>query len=161
DGEIVRRSPVVLALVAPHVAPRVELPLRVSHGALPHSGVPDGAAAGEPAAAAPGPAAESAALREALRLRVRWVQELTGRTAWELGRRLAAGAGLPGPGLVRPLRLDELDAVVTARAVVVPELATGHEHVEGEPLPARFQISDRGRPVPVHAGNGGAGAGTG
>ena len=30
----------------------------------------------------------TAVAREALRLRVRWVQELTGRAAWELGRRL-------------------------------------------------------------------------
>jgi pyruvate,water dikinase len=160
DGEIVRRSPVVLALVAPHVAPRAELPPRVSIGALPPGGVPAGAAAGEPAPPAPGPA-ESAALREALRLRVRWVQELTGRAAWELGRRLAAGGNLPEPELVRHLRLDELDAVVTARASVVPDLATGHAHSEGEPLPARFQISDRGRPVPVHADSEGAGSGTG
>ena len=29
-------------------------------------------------------------IREALRLRVRWIQELSGRAAWELGERLAA-----------------------------------------------------------------------
>jgi len=150
DGEIVRRSPVVLALTAPRVAPRVELPPRVSPGALPPVG-----------SAADAPAAESAALREALRLRVRWLQELTGRAAWELGRRLAAGGALPEPELVRHLRLDDLDAVVTSRAVVVPGLLTGHVHAEGEPLPARFQLSDRGRPVPVHADEDGGGDGTG
>lgn len=153
DGEIVRRSPVVLALTAPRVAPRVELPPRVSPGALP----PVGGAG----SAADAPAAESAALREALRLRVRWLQELTGRAAWELGRRLAAGGALPEPELVRHLRLDDLDAVVTSRAVVVPGLVTGHVHAEGEPLPARFQLSDRGRPVPVHADEDGGGDGTG
>ena len=161
DGEIVRRSPVVLALVPPHVAPRAELPPRVAPGALPPGGVSAGAAAGEPATPAPDPAAESAALREALRLRVRWLQELTGRAAWELGRRLAAAGSLPEPELVRHMRLDELDAVVTLRAVVVPALATGHAHAEGEPLPARFQISDRGRAVPAHPGKGGGGDGTG
>ena len=37
-------------------------------------------------------------LREALRLRVRWIQELSGRAAWALGERLAAADGLPAPG---------------------------------------------------------------
>ena len=159
DSEILRRSPVVLALVAPHVAPRAELPSRGASGELP----PGRAPTGSPDALDPDRgtgAAASAALREALRLRVRWLHELTGRAAWELGLRLASSGALPEPELVRHLRLDDLDAVVTKRATVVPELVAAHVHDEGESLPSRFQVSDRGRAVPVHAA-GGADEGTG
>ena len=50
--------------------------------------------------------------REALRLRARWVQELTARVAWELGQRLTMVGRLSAPGAVRGLTVDELDAVV-------------------------------------------------
>ncbi len=159
DGEIVRRSPVVLALVAPHVAPRAVLPPGVSAAAVP-PGTRGPGPMPDPTAGTTRETGEAAALREALRLRVRWLHELTGRAAWELGRRLASVGGLPDPELVRHLRLEELDAIVTARAVAVPAVAAAHDHDESEPLPARFQVTDRGRAVPVQADDG-RGAGTG
>jgi pyruvate,water dikinase len=145
DAEILERSPVVLTLVPPRVAPSPALPPEVTAlgGADLAGGTDDGV------------------LREALRLRVRWVQELAGRAAWALGERLAAAGALPEPELVRHLHLDDLDAVVAGRASVVPALV---EAEPGPPLPARFQLSDLGRPIRTAAAGepgGGTGAGGG
>jgi phosphohistidine swiveling domain-containing protein len=149
DREILIRSPVVLGLVAPRVAPGPVLPKEataITLGTDAESGNDNGI------------------LREALRLRVRWLQELSGRAAWALGERLAACCDLPEPELIRHMSLDHVEAVATKRAAVVPALVAGHEHDFGAPLPARFQISDLGKPVraegPPEAG-GGTGAGGG
>jgi pyruvate,water dikinase len=151
DDEVLARSPIVLALAPPRVAPRPALPAEVS--AL-HLG-PE--ASGDDAN-------DNGLLREALRLRVRWVQEVSGRAAWALGERLAASGALPRPGLIRHLDLAHLEAVATKRAVIVSDLVSDHEHEAGSPLPALFQISDRGRPIRVQRGQevgGGTGAGGG
>ncbi|MDQ3680931.1 MAG: PEP-utilizing enzyme [Actinomycetota bacterium] len=149
DKEILFRSPVVLGLTAPRVAPAPELPpvaATISMGADGESGNDNGI------------------LREALRLRVRWLQELSGRAAWALGERLAATDDLPEPELIRHMSLSHIEAVVTKCAVVVPALVTGHEHDFGAPLPARFQISDLGQAIALqsaHEAGGGTGAGGG
>jgi rifampicin phosphotransferase len=151
DDEVLARSPIVLALAPPRVAPRPALPGDVS--AL-HLG-PDGS--GEDAN-------DNGLLREALRLRVRWVQELSGRTAWVLGERLAASGALPRPGLIRHLDLAHIEAVATKRALIVADLVSDHEHEGGAPLPAWFQLSDIGRPIRVQSAQevgGGTGAGGG
>jgi pyruvate,water dikinase len=90
-------------------------------------------------------------LREALRLRVRWVQELSGRAAWELGERLASVGQLTEPELIRHMTLEHVEAVATNRAVVIPALVQSHDHDFGAPLPARFQLSDRGKVVRIQA----------
>ena len=59
-------------------------------------------------------------LREALRLRVRWIQELSGRAAWALGERLTAAGDLTEPELIRHMTLEHIEAVATKRAVLVP-----------------------------------------
>ena len=103
-------------------------------------------------------------LREALRLRVRWVQELTGRAAYELGVRLTEEGDLVEPEMIRHMTLDHVEAVFTKRAVVVPALVQTHLHHFGAPLPAMFQMSDRGKVIPVqgdHEVGGGTGAGGG
>ena len=43
------------------------------------------------------PVATRGIVREALRLRVRWVQEISGRAAWELGVRLTPPTTSPSP----------------------------------------------------------------
>jgi rifampicin phosphotransferase len=149
DDEILRRSPIVLALVPPRVAPRPELPPAAT--ALNLRGDVDGGNA-------------NGILRESLRLRVRWLHELTGRAAWELGERLARSGGLDEPGLVRHLGLDHVEAIATKRAVLAPAQVAAHEHDDGEPLPAWFQLSDLGRPIRTRHGDeagGGTGAGGG
>ena len=149
DKEILARSPTVLALTAPRVAPEPELPeeataLHVTTGCQSCS--------------------DAGIVREALRLRVRWVQEVSGRAAWELGVRLAAADDLTEPELIRHMNLEHVESVATKRAVVIPKLVSVHEHVFGEPLPAWFQLSDLGRPIRAQCASevgGGTGAGGG
>jgi pyruvate,water dikinase len=149
DREVLEASPVVLALTPPRVGPHPELPA----DATPmHLGT-DGESGND-----------NGILREALRLRVRWVQELTGRAAWELGVRLTESGDLVEPDMIRHMTLEHVEAVFTHRAVVVPGLVQTHLHNFGAPLPARFQISDRGKAVPVQDDReveGGTGAGGG
>ncbi len=151
DQEILARSPTVLALTAPRVAPEPELPAETD--ALPVS-------------TACQACSDEGIAREALRLRVRWVQEVSGRAAWELGVRLAAAGDLTEPELIRHMSLEHVESVATKRAVLVPKLVSTHEHVFGEPLPAWFQLSDLGKPIRAQCasevgGGTGAGGGTG
>ncbi len=149
DTEIVLRSPAVLALTAPRIAAKAELPVDATAVDLG-----DGSAG----------ANENGILREALRLRVRWIQELSGRAVWELGERMVVGGQLSSPELIRHVTLDHLEAVATKRAVLVPALANTHQEGFGEPLPSWFQLSDRGLPIRVQCADevgGGTGAGGG
>jgi pyruvate,water dikinase len=82
DEQILRRSPVVLALTAPRVAAGTTLPAEAAAVYTSEDG-----SGGN----------DNGILREALRLRVRWVQELSGRAAWELGVRLTSSGHLPEP----------------------------------------------------------------
>ncbi|HET7722516.1 MAG TPA: PEP-utilizing enzyme, partial [Acidimicrobiales bacterium] len=107
-------------------------------------------------APAGGDAADQAAvLREALRLRARWLQELTARAAWELGERLAARDAVTSAGVVRWLRMPELvQAVATGEVPAdAPARAGGRG---GAPLPARFRLTADGTVAPAgrpsHAG---------
>ena len=151
DKEILARSPTVLALTAPRVAPEPALPAEATalHVTTSCQSCND-----------------AGIVREALRLRVRWVQEVSGRAAWELGVRLALAGDLTEPELIRHMSLEHVESVATKRAVVVPKLVSVHEHVFGEPLPAWFQLSDRGKPIRAQCasevgGGTGAGGGTG
>jgi rifampicin phosphotransferase len=149
DREILERSPVVLALTAPRVAPAPDLPAEASSLHLTSDGDTGN---------------DNGILREALRLRVRWIQELSGRAAWALGERLTVTCQLTEPELVRHMSLDHLEAVATKRAVVIPSLVAKHEHDFGKPLPAWFQISDLGKPIRAQCASevgGGTGAGGG
>lgn len=151
DPEIVVRSPAVLALTAPKVAPAPILPEEATSVAMPPP--PDCQTC-----------CDNGILREALRLRVRWLQELSGRAAWELGERLTASGDLTKPELIRHMTLEHLEAVATKRAVVVPSLVANHHHDFGAPLPAWFQLSDTGKAIRMQcrdAVGGGTGAGGG
>ena len=133
DQEILARSPAVLALTGPQVARSPVLPAEAATLYIPT------AESGQRCS-------NNGIIREALRLRVRWVQEISGRAAWELGERLAATGDLPEPELIRHMTLEHIEAVATKRAVVVPALVAGHQHNFGAPLPARFQLSETGAP---------------
>ncbi len=132
DADLVRQRPVVLSLVPPSLAGDPVLP---------------------PAPASVGPVStEPLGPREALRLRVRWVQELTARVCRELERRLAAQGALPDPDAMALLRVDEIVALVNGRGLP----ADLHERraaelagALGTPLPAEFRIGDDGSAVPV------------
>jgi pyruvate,water dikinase len=146
DTEIVHRSPAVLALSAPRVAPTAGMPPETTSIAL-GTDCENGN--------------DNGILREALRMRVRWLQELSGRAAWTLGERLTAAGDLAEPELVRHMTLAHVEAVAMRRAVVVTALV--HQHEFGPPLPARFQLSDLGRAIRVNEDEtcGGTGAGGG
>jgi pyruvate,water dikinase len=154
DREILSRSPVVLALVAPRIGAPVVLPSSASTATLAYD---------------PPPASRAAVERESLRLRSRWMQELVGQAALEIGRRLAARGQLADATHVRHLRFDELAEIVAHRSVAderaLAEAADRSRH-PSPGLPARFRLGDRGLPVPVTAPGGasggtGAGGGTG
>jgi phosphohistidine swiveling domain-containing protein len=159
DAEILARSPVVLALTGPKIGAEPQLPDESTTPELAPSTHTrrDGESEGE---------RDAGIVREALRLRVRWVQELEARAAWELGERLTRTGRLPAPELVRLLSLEDLAAVVSRHGEVVTDVVchrAEHGH-DASPLPARFRISDRGRPVPELSGGrtaGGTGAGGG
>lgn len=146
DADIVRLHPVVLALTAAHVGPPAPLP--------------------QVDAVLDAPASEAdraAVLREALRLRVRWLQEATASAAWELGRRWAEAETLARAEDVRALGWDELCAVAAGAAAPTPPSAAAGDRTTAPP-PARFRLGTTGAPIPVVDGGGGrdgAGAGGG
>lgn len=151
DQEVLERSPVVLALTPPRIAYRPELPV---DSFAPHLGTDSDNDNDN----------DNGILREALRLRVRWVQELTGRAAWELGVRLAKTGDLLEPDMIRHMTLDHVEAVFTKRAVVVPALVRTHLHSFGTPLPVAFRLTDRNKVMPERCADevgGGTGAGGG
>jgi pyruvate,water dikinase len=98
DEDIVRRYPVVLALTPP----------RIGGVALPAGVQPSDA----PAPSAAGDRDRNAVLREALRIRARWLQELCARAVQELARRLVERQVLRPGDDVRLLRLEELRVAV-------------------------------------------------
>jgi pyruvate,water dikinase len=104
---------------------------------------------------------DDAMLREALRLRSRWLQELTARAALVLGQRLHERGLIADVATVRALRLAELhDLVATADPIEGARSLA----LDDTPLPARFRVNDAGAPVPVRcapAASGGRGAGGG
>jgi phosphohistidine swiveling domain-containing protein len=171
--DLTRHNPVVLALTPPRVGPDAALStidLRTtaaSAGALsPSTGrsanIGTGAAVAAPVAPVPDPDSD-AVVREALRLRARWVQELTTRAAWQLGCRLVSVGVLPGQDAVRLLTLDELRSAALRR-VVPDNLTTRTDPGESaRALPAQFRLTADGRPLAVvsPSGQGSIGAGGG
>jgi phosphohistidine swiveling domain-containing protein len=144
DLEILARHPVVLSLVPPAIGATIALPDVL---VLPP--------------AVTGAAADPLVVwREALRLRVRWVQELTAVVAAELAARLVRRDLLPDADAARWLTLDELEATVTA-AVVPSDLDARRRATPAAPLPAAFRLAPGDAVVPVDLGAGGGGQGAG
>ncbi|HEY1280528.1 MAG TPA: PEP/pyruvate-binding domain-containing protein [Acidimicrobiales bacterium] len=134
-ADLVARDPVVLALLPPAIPPHDKLPeipasLASSVGALDPT--------------------MQGVVREALRLRVRWVQELMARAASELGRRAAATKLLPEPADVRTLRFEQLQALVRQQAPVTVERSDTDRRAG---LPGAFRLAADGTPVAVADGS--------
>ena len=130
DEEIVDAAPVVLALVPPRVGPTAPLPSI------------------EWAADDPPADVETLEVREALRLRARWLDELAARAAWTLGGRLAAAGTLARQEDVALLSVAELaDAVLSHARVDVTALPREQQAVP--PLPATFRLTADGDVVAV------------
>jgi pyruvate,water dikinase len=147
DEQILARSPLVLALVPPKVGAPIVLPSSSTVDRLAYDA----------------PEVESSAVqRESLRLRVRWMQELVGQAAYEIGARLARQGLLDQPEHVRHLPFDALATVVARRARPDRDALAAADlvHQGSSGLPARFQMGDRGLPIAVPQ-RGGAAGGTG
>jgi len=139
DEDIVARHPAALAVLPAALGPRPPLP-RVSLAEAP----------------TPGPLGR----REELRLRIRWVHELTRIVVGEIGTRLVVRGALSDPAHVSRLSRRELG--VALRGGPVPDRPPSAAPV---PLPSRFRLAADGTVVAEasdhRAGGVGAGGGRG
>ncbi|WBB60680.1 PEP-utilizing enzyme [Streptomyces sp. WMMC500] len=148
DAELIARHPVLLALLPPALGAAPVLPARTRW-----SGVPRGVGA--------------LPVREGLRLRIRWVQEMQSRVVAELAERLVAAGALDEAARVALLRWPELVAVAEGRGLP-RDFAERLPRPERLVLPAAFRLAG-GRPVAepgrtagaAGAAGGGQGAGGG
>lgn len=135
DDELVARHPVLLALLPPAIGARFELP--PVPATMP----------------APQEVDEQQLLREALRLRARWLQELTARAAVALGQRLYAAGRLADASAVRALTHAELQAIVRGEVAFADPAPVA---LDGAPLPAKFRMTPDGAVVAMRAQANGA-----
>jgi pyruvate,water dikinase len=153
DAELVAGSPVVLALVPPRIGAPAPLPPGVEERAR--------------SASRPEPVEGDVydlGARDALRLRARWLHELSARAATLLGARLLSQGVLADAGLVAFVSLDELRGLVEGGSA--PDDLVDRSSVKpGPPLPAAFRQSPSGAIAPVRRRGdhrpGGRGAGGG
>ena len=142
DDELVAHTPIALVLVPPQIGARPSLPsadLRTPIDATP----------------------DAMGTRELLRVRARYLQELTARAASALGEQLAA-RGLLGDALeIRWLTLDELREIVrdgtSATAAVFIRMALD----DAPPLPLSFRLAEDGSLVVERSDGEAAGRGAG
>ncbi|WP_151475912.1 PEP/pyruvate-binding domain-containing protein [Streptomyces albicerus] len=144
DAELLARHPVLLILLPPSLTHRAHLPQQTGWTAVPRG-----------IAMLP--------VREGLRLRIRWVQEMQASMVRELATRLEA-AGLEPDGQALPrlctLRWHELTAAL-AGAGQPADLARRSLRPDSPELPAVFRLAADGSPVAAHLGRAGPGAGQG
>lgn len=133
DEDLIAKEPTVLALTAPTLRARRPLP------PVAAIAVPD----------------QPLALREQLRLRVRWIHELTRAAVRELGRRLEHRGAVPAEAVPR-LALDDLAAAVRGARVEVPPATPFRT-----PVPARFRLTADGGIVAETDPGASAGVGAG
>ncbi|MFI9765444.1 PEP-utilizing enzyme [Streptomyces sp. NPDC052415] len=154
DDRLIAADPVILALTAPSLRERPRLPAPAADrppaglgtpsrptptglGAAPHPTPPLHPTPPSPASLPP---------REALRLRIRWVQELQVRLIRDVARRAGADPGRIGllrwPELVAALRGEGLPADLPLRAA--PSATP--------PLPDAFRLADGGVVVAERTG---------
>lgn len=128
DEELLDRHPVLLALLPPTLGTRLPLPDNTGWTALPRG-----------VGALP--------VREGLRLRLRWVQEMQAQMVRELAGRLEAGEYEPGASRLWLLGWDELVEATEGKGLPA-DLAEREPRPDTGPLPAVFRVAD-GRPVPA------------
>jgi pyruvate,water dikinase len=152
DDEIVAATPAVLALVPPAIGAPAELPPTPAR-------IPTGVDQPQD-----DPLNDLAVLREAFRLRARWLHELMARAAFELGCRLRTRGVIAEAEDVRRLRREELVAALDgARIDLRSTIAARASLASPAPLPAEFRLTPDGVPVaePSRSGRTGRGAGGG
>lgn len=156
DGELVAEHPVLLSLVPPAIGQHITLPPAPPLASIPRAGSPPRSAGRghrDPDGAA--------TARESLRLRIRWVHELTARAALELGHQLVRQGFLAQPVDVRNLRLHRLRRAIASDRLETMDATTPAP--AGPPLPSAFRrAGDAVVPViPADSGRTGRGAGGG
>ncbi|MGX9889384.1 PEP/pyruvate-binding domain-containing protein [Streptomyces sp. NPDC002276] len=144
DDELLAQYPVLLALLPPTLGVRPKLPDHTGWTAVPRG-----------VGALP--------VREGLRLRIRWVQEMQAQMMRELAARSQVGECAPGLSRLVLLSWAEL-AQATDDGAPPPDLAEREPRArDAGPLPAAFRLAD-GVPVaelPPGRGDSGDGQGAG
>ncbi|MFJ8111698.1 PEP/pyruvate-binding domain-containing protein [Streptomyces sp. NPDC096132] len=145
DVELIERHPVLLALLPPTLGERAPLPATTGWTTVPRG-----------VGALP--------VREGLRLRIRWVQEMQAQMVREMGHRMGPGECTLGLSRLVLLRWDELVKAADGEGLPA-DLTERPPRPDTGPLPAAFRLAD-GRPVaqlpPGHRTSGeGQGAGGG
>lgn len=143
DDAIVARYPEVLALSPPRIGSKPVLP--------------EIAVAPPSPSTTPAPLAES---RELCRMRARWLHELTGRVAMEIGRRFASVGVLQDETDVKLLRISEIEEMII-NDTFPPQLDRRGVAPPSPPLPAAFRLSTDGRVVAEESASDSAGRGAG
>jgi pyruvate,water dikinase len=129
DEDVVLAQPIVLALVAPSLDRAVALP-PTRRTAL--------ATVGE---------VDDLAPRDALRLRARWLQELSARVVRELATRLRHRGVVAREALVYECRFEEL-AQMVVEGSAPRDLVTRSQRPPGPQLPMLFRLTTAGHVVP-------------
>ena len=144
EAELLARHPVLMSLMSPTLGTPAALPGHTGWTALPRG-----------VGALP--------VREGLRLRIRWVQEMQARMVRELAARLGAGECAPGLSRLALLSWEEL-VLATEDGGLPADLAEREPRSrDAGPLPAAFRLAD-GVPVaelPPGRRNSGDGQGAG
>jgi len=131
DAELVTSQPAVLALLPPAIGRPPVLPSTGWGPGHVRGGSRDGLAD----VALLGP-------REGLRLRIRWLHELTARSAWVIGERLTAMGRLTDAAA-----LAHLDLAAVRHVVLGGRAPSRVSSRPSPPLPARFRLSPDGSVV--------------
>ncbi|MFJ2635622.1 PEP/pyruvate-binding domain-containing protein [Streptomyces sp. NPDC087422] len=140
DAELIAHHPVLLTLLPPTLGERGPLPEHVGW-----NGVPRGVG--------------FLSVREGLRLRIRWVQEMQAAMVREIGTRMDAYCLVGERRKIALLRWDELLGVGAGRGRPA-DLAERTPRPETPPLPAAFRLAD-GAPQAVSLARGRTGRGQG
>ncbi|WP_260867799.1 PEP/pyruvate-binding domain-containing protein [Streptomyces sp. SAJ15] len=143
DARLLARHPVLLSLLPPTLGARAALPEGTAGTGVPHG-------------------VGSLPVREGLRLRIRWVQEMQAEMVRELGTRLRVGDDAVGLSRLLLLRWSELTEAADGGGLP-PDLAERLPRPDAPALPSAFRLAD-GRPVAqlaVTRGRTGAGQGAG
>ncbi|MEV5910566.1 PEP/pyruvate-binding domain-containing protein [Streptomyces chartreusis] len=126
DEALLEHHPVLVALLPPTLGTRAGLPQQAVRTGLPRG-----------VGALP--------VREGLRLRIRWVQEMQAQMVRELARRLDPGGCGPGLPRLALLRWDELVRAADGQGLP-SDLAERQPRPDTAPLPAAFRLAG-GRPL--------------
>jgi len=132
DVEAIAADPVLLTLSPPRFGGTGSLPASVPQ---PEAGTLPGEA--------------RLGTRDLLRVRARWLQELSARAMGELGARLAAAGRLDQPQCVRQMSLEELGAAIAGDPL--PADLSRRAEPPGPPLPPRFRLTAGGAVVALRA----------